>query len=73
MLGWLTSSFSITNVLSILGANPLAGGPSGALWMVDQLFPVSMIIAGAGARITWNLYASKVFMVCMTLVRFVVP
>lgn len=73
LLGWLAGDFSILNVIAVVSTNPLSTMPGIAAWMLCKLLPVGTMLAAIGARITWNLYASKIFAVCVAVVRFIVP
>lgn len=72
LLGWLTGQFAIPALLSLLNANPTGGLAAGALWILDRVFPVGTIIAALVVRVAWNFYATSIFTVAMTTIRYFV-
>lgn len=73
LIGWLGGDFAIPAILSRLFQNPTSGLLSTSLWILDQCFPIATMIAALVARVSWNFYASSIFAVAMTVIRFVVP
>jgi len=73
LMGWLGGDLGFSAIVSALVANPMSGAPGAVAWMLDRCFPVSMIVAALVARVSWNLYAAKIFAVAMSVVRFIVP
>ena len=73
LLGWLGGDFAITHAVAIVVENPLDTMPGKVAWILDRIFPVATILGALGARLTWNLYAAKIYAVLVATVRFIVP
>jgi len=73
ILAWSFDSINFAALVASATVNPVATMPTGALWMLDQVLPISVLITCLVARSTFNLYASAVFAGTAALVRFIVP
>lgn len=76
LLGWSYGELSFPAIAGAVATNPyseMASTLPGAWWLLDQLFPVGVMVTALIARVTFNLYAATVFSGAMAAVRFVVP
>lgn len=73
LVGWLAGDLGFSSIVNALGANPMSGAPGAVAWMLDRMFPVAMMVSALVARVSWNLYAAKIFAVAMSVIRFIVP
>lgn len=73
LLGWTFGEVGISVIKTTVSSNPLVSIPTGVLWMLDKLFPVSTLIVCALARVTFNMYAAPLFATCSAVIRFIVP
>lgn len=73
VVGYAVGQFSFGSILTASGINPLNGMPATVLWMIDQLLPVAMIVTALVARLTFNLYAIRIYSGVVAFVRFVTP
>ena len=73
LVGWLVGDFSLSSLLNAITTNPVGNIGAkvvGALWMVDQMFPMSTIITALIMRVTWQFYAARVFGLAAVTVRW---
>lgn len=73
LFGWSLGELDIPDLINSLTTNPLATVPADVLYMLNKVFPVYLMLAALVARVTFNLYASTLFSVLNSVVRFVVP
>ena len=71
-------TFSTTNLgggtlLSVIDDDPFSGLVGGAVWMMDQLFPLGAVIACFAGRLVWQAASQSAFMAAAAAIRFVVP
>jgi hypothetical protein len=71
-------TFSTTNLgggtlLSVIDDDPFSGLIGGAVWMMDQLFPLGAVIACFAGRLVWQAAAQSAFTLAAAAIRFVVP
>ena len=67
------NTMTLTRALGVVGVNPTTGLLGGAAWMLDQVFPISVMLLCVVGRMAFNLAAAKLFAVCMTVIRWIVP
>lgn len=74
LLGWISGDVvNLGNMLGAVGVNPMSGAPAAVAWMLDRIFPVSMMITCLAGRLAFNFYAAKIFAVAMAVIRWIVP
>jgi hypothetical protein len=73
LVGWSFGGLAIPSLLAGLGVSPVDSMPGAALWMLDQCFPVGLLITCFVARAGFSLYASVLYAGVAALVRFFVP
>lgn len=73
LVGWSFGDINVPSLIGSITTNPMATIPAGALWMLDQVFPVATMLTALVARIAFNVYASALFAGCAAVVRFIVP
>ena len=74
LVSWLAGDIvTFSLAISKASLNPTDGMPRAVAWMLDRTFPVATMITCLVARLTFNVYAAKLFAVCMTVIRYIVP
>lgn len=73
LLAWSFGDLSIGYIAGAMSTNPTLGMPAGALWMLDQVMPISTIVLCAVARFAYHMFAASLFAGVAAVVRFVVP
>jgi hypothetical protein len=68
----ITGDFAISSVYAQSQANPFAAMGGGIIWMLDQLFPLSIIVGCAVARLTLKTLSTAAYAVCAAVIRFIV-
>ena len=68
----ITGDFAISSVYAASQANPFAAMGGGIVWMLDQLFPLSIIVGCAVARLTLKTLSTAAYAVCAAVIRFIV-
>ena len=70
----LLADIGFGSVASIFTASqPWASMPAQAVWMLDQVVPVSAVSLSLVGRIIFRASAGKIFLVCAAVVRYIVP
>jgi hypothetical protein len=74
LAAWKDTSLGGLSVSSAIGMNPLGSGTMGtAVWMIDQIFPITTALVAAVARIIWSMSVGAATLVVATIIRFIVP
>jgi len=73
LLAWSFGGLNMVGFVSKIGVNPFLGLLADSFWMLTKVYPVEVTIAALLARLTFNAYASPLYLVCLTAVRFVIP
>lgn len=73
LIAWLGGEFAMPALLSALDDSPLTGAPATAAWMLNRCFPVETMVAAICVRAAWNFFATSIFAVAATAIRFIVP
>jgi len=73
LAGWAFDSVSFPAIRAAMLENPVTGIPTKVFWMVNQLFPVSVLVTCFVAKIAWNMWSTTIFLTFASVVRFVVP
>ena len=68
----ITGDFAISSVYAQSQANPFAAMGGGVIWMLDQLFPLSIMVGCAVARLTLKTLSTAAYAVCAAVIRFIV-
>jgi hypothetical protein len=61
------------SVSSLFGSGPFVGFVAGSLWMLNQVFPVSVIVCTMLGRMVFDALAIKIFLGVTAAVRYIVP
>lgn len=72
LLSWSFGSISFAGIAAAMSVNPLGALASGAVWMIDQLLPITTVITVAVARVSFEMWAVPLFGGVAAAVRFVV-
>lgn len=73
ILSWSFGELTIPTLISTALSNPVGAMPAGALWMLDQIFPVGTLVVCLVAKLSFNIYAAGLFATCAAVIRFIVP
>lgn len=73
ILAWSFGDLTVPSLISTAMGNPVTSMPAGALWMLDQLFPVGTLLVCLVGKLTFNMYAAGLFATCAAVIRFIVP
>lgn len=73
LMSWSFGEISFSLIRTVSLRNPLVGLAGGALWMLNNLFPVATIVTALVARMSFNMFAAPLFATAAAAVRFVIP
>jgi len=73
LVAWSFNDINLSVFVTTAGSNPLTGMASGALWMLDRMWPVATMITAVVARMTFHMYSTPLWVGCLAVCRFVVP
>jgi hypothetical protein len=72
LIAWGFNAIGFSAFRSSFATNPMGALASGAVWMLNQILPVPVLIAAALARLSWKMYSVPLFAGCIAVCRFVV-
>ena len=73
LVATLTGDFAIPSLYSLAGTNPLASISSSIVWMLDQVFPLAVILGALVARVTLPAASALSVAGAGAIIRFIVP
>lgn len=72
LLSWSFGEFSVGALTSLSFANPVANMPVQALWMLNEMFPVSTLIGALLARLSFAMYAPPLYAGVIAVSRWII-
>ena len=72
VISTLTGDFAIPSVYAHSHANPFAAMSSGVIWMLDQVFPIPIMVGAAVAKVSLKSSSTAAYAVCAAVIRFIV-
>jgi len=69
---YLSGQFAIPSLYALASSNPLAGVSAKIVWMLDQVFPLSIILGALAAGVALRAMAATVLAFTAAIVRFIV-
>jgi len=73
LVAYAFGSIDLVAILSAMTTNPLATAPLGMFELLNKVFPLTVIISALVARVSFHLFAAKLFAGVSTVVRYITP
>jgi hypothetical protein len=73
LVAWGFDSITFGALRSNMATNPFSGFASGAMYCLDQIFPVVIMVTALVARLSWHLYSVPLYVGAQAFVRFINP
>jgi len=73
LAGYAFDGMNFASLLGPVTTNPLVAMGSGAFWMLDKCLPVATLITAFVAKLAFERFATGIFAVAATVIRFITP